>query len=410
MNSTAFPHFVCAAISSAFLFSFSISVRADALDNWTTNQVSTNGFRLNCVIYGNGRYVVAGGWADGGFIMSSEDGLNWTTRADGGFGGPPSLVWALAYGGGRFVTVGHFGGTASSTNGIDWEYGHANSIGLYGVAFGAGRFVAVGDGILQNTVNSIFTSTNGITWTVGTKAPSEVRDVWDVAYGAGKFVAVANGGYSYISTNGTSWVRSNIPPGGIRISYCNGRFIIPFVSVGTNLISLDGVSWIQTSTGLSSGLGKVIYANGVYVASVSYHAGTAGVHTNLATSVDGTNWIQRSFPSPSLSPYPANIASDGIRFFAVGHNGGTPFGYYNAKVFRSEPVMGIGITSPPLQIILSGVVGRPYRVEYLPSLPASATNTWQTLTNLILPSSPYFVTDPVAPNSIQRYYRAVLLP
>ncbi|MBE0543466.1 MAG: hypothetical protein IH623_19145, partial [Verrucomicrobia bacterium] len=170
---------------------------AYALDNWTTNQVSTNWFGLSHVVYGNGRYVAAGGRSDGGAILSSDDGLNWTLRADGGCCGPPSLVWGLTYSEGRFVAVGHFGGTAISTNGVDWTFGRAASAGLTGVAVADGICVAVGDGTVGNTVDSIFKSTNGIDWVAEAKSTNEIRDVWDVANRGSRFVAVAAGGYAY---------------------------------------------------------------------------------------------------------------------------------------------------------------------------------------------------------------------
>src|SRR2546430_469055 len=105
---------------AAAIFFPATSAHADALDNWTTTQVGTNSFALNYVVYGNGRYVAAGGWGDKGAILSSEDGLNWALRAKGSNGCCPSLAWGLAFGGGRYVTVGHFGGTASSTDGTNW--------------------------------------------------------------------------------------------------------------------------------------------------------------------------------------------------------------------------------------------------------------------------------------------------
>lgn len=400
MNRTHLWLFVSAICVGIFLSTSTPTARADALDNWTTNQVSTNLFQLNHVVYGDGRYVAAGGRSDGGAILSSEDGLNWTLRADGGCCGPPSLVWGLTYGGGRFVAVGHFGGTASSTNGVDWTFGHAENVGLYGVAYGNGVYVTVGDGIYGNTVKSIFTSTNGIHWTAPLKSPSEVRDVYDVAFGAGFFVAVAEGGYTYRNNgHGFQWSRRSTPVGvGHRISYCTDKFIAP-VSAGVNLLSTDGINWATVNTGIPNLLGKVIHINGM-------HYARAGNY--LAISTDGTNWVQRT---SAFMPGASLVGSDGNRLVTVGGAAVSPPFTFNGYAYASDLFTAIGITnSPPPQMILSGVVGRPYRVEYLPSLPASAANPWQTLTNLILPSSPYFIADPESPSAAQRYYRAVLLP
>ncbi|MBE0543467.1 MAG: hypothetical protein IH623_19150 [Verrucomicrobia bacterium] len=408
MNRTHLGLFVSAICVGIFLSTSTPTARADALDNWTTNQVSTNSFQLNRVVYGGGRYVAAGGLGDGGVLMSSEDGVNWTLRAYDGSSGPPSLVWGLTYGGGRFVAVGHFGGTASSTNGIDWTInyggdGWPDSLGLSGVAYGNGVYVAVGNN--SGSVSSIFTSTNGIHWTAPPKHPSEVRDVYDVAFGTrfgtGFFVAVAEGGYIYRQTGDSFWLRSGSPMGvGSRISYCRDLLITP-VSAGVNLLSLDGISWAAVNTGVAKLLGKPIYAAGMFFA----RAGNSLTsRDSFATSTDGTNWVLRTQQFPTWS---SDIASDGSRLVIVG---ATSPGW-NAFTFTSDSLLEIGIEdASPHRIKLTGVVNRPYRVEFLPSLPSSATNPWQTLTNLILPSSPYFIADHESPSAAQRYYRAVLLP
>jgi hypothetical protein len=49
-------YIIMVAVSTLLLF---CNARADALDNWTTNQVSTNYFGLDCVVYGNGREVTS---------------------------------------------------------------------------------------------------------------------------------------------------------------------------------------------------------------------------------------------------------------------------------------------------------------------------------------------------------------
>src|SRR5882757_8024331 len=78
------------------------NARADVLDNWTTNQVTTNSVALNHIVYGNGRYVAVGERGDAGGIFSSEDGLTWILRYS------DINAWGLTlrYSGGRFVGVG----------------------------------------------------------------------------------------------------------------------------------------------------------------------------------------------------------------------------------------------------------------------------------------------------------------
>lgn len=384
------------------------SVQADALDNWTTNQLSTNWFGLQHVVYGNGRYVAGGTWSDYGVLLSSEDGSNWTIRANGtnvmfqGLAGITSLV----FDGVRFLaTAGPFGySMAVSTNGIQWSWAFTPNPSpngnLNAVSYGKGTYVlaySAGSGGPGVNSNNFYYLDNGTTWTPAFKFPEEARDVWDVAFGANRFVAVANGGFAYTSSDGVVWIRGNIA-GGNSIAFAAGRFFVP-LSAGTNLISTDGANWAAVGTALTNALGKIVLGEGVFFARAGNY---------LATSTDGTNWIQRT---SSTLPGDGGIASDGMRFVNVGRRIVSFPLSFDTFVFASDLLVNIGMTSsPPPLIVLSGVVGRSYRIEYLPYLPSSATNTWQALTNLILPSSPYSLTDPEAPNPMQRFYRAVLLP
>jgi hypothetical protein len=54
-----------------------------------------------------------------------------------------------------------------------------------------------------------------------------------------------------------------------------------------------------------------------------------------------------------------------------------------------------------------GAPGRTYRIE---ATPATGAPNWQTLTNLVLPSSPYIWIDYESPTLSQRFYRVAELP
>jgi hypothetical protein len=60
---------------------------------------------------------------------------------------------------------------------------------------------------------------------------------------------------------------------------------------------------------------------------------------------------------------------------------------------------------PPPKLALRGKVGGSYRVEYASDLtPKSA---WVTLTNVVLPASPFPILDPGAISASRRFYRAL---
>jgi probable HAF family extracellular repeat protein len=58
-------------------------------------------------------------------------------------------------------------------------------------------------------------------------------------------------------------------------------------------------------------------------------------------------------------------------------------------------------------LTITGKVGSSYRIDYLDAI--TAPNTWQVLTNFVLPSSPYLFIDP-RPVAANRFYRSILLP
>jgi hypothetical protein len=294
----------------------------------------------------------------------------------------------------------------SSTNGMNWT-SHTNGTvsNFYGVTYGGGLFVAVGDGLLLNgyasTNRQIYTSPDGINWAQrNSGAPAgDVHSITAVTYGAGRYVAIDNTGYIYTSTSGTTWTR-NLISGNSSISaygyvnYCNG-FFVALVNTGTNMVSTDGLSWspmVKDTTNLFS---KVIYAGGLYVASTG---------STIFTSTNGTNWVQRNFPTNN---YVRDITSGIRNIVAVGStNSAPPTG---PIVFVSDPFVGAGMNSGFLpQLKISGLQGRSYRIESTDILPGDTSN-WRTNTTLQLTNSPCIWTDTAATNA-QRFYRAVLLP
>jgi len=95
-------------------------------------------------------------------------------------------------------------------------------------------------------------------------------------YGLLRFVAVENNdGYEYtfyfclpLAPLGPDAAI----PGGNKISYANGLFIVP-LNNKTNLISVDGINWSLNYTGLTNMLGVVTYGNGCSWRSVEFHIG-----------------------------------------------------------------------------------------------------------------------------------------
>ena len=399
-----------AAFIAVLLNGLLVIAQADVLGNWTTNQITTNSVGLRHIVYGNGLYVATGEFLDGGDIYSSEDGFNWTLR----FSDLNSWGLSLNYSGGHFCGVGGWGTVEVSADGTNWNSGaippfffdpRAADPNGQSIIYGNGWYVTAGD---TNGVGNILISRDGKTWIPSKILPAPGGRIANVVYGDGKFVAIGNNdGLEYTSSDGFTWTRSGIP-GGDTISYANGVFIVP-LNNKTNLVSTDGIAWSANATGLTNTIGRVTYSHGLFIAL----SGIPELAGHLATSNDGTNWIEYATPLPNLPNgrfgwEDVSLATDGTRLVAVSSMyDGIP--YYDSYIYTSDVLVGIELTnSPSQQIILSGLIGRNYQIQSADALTASSNN-WRTNVTLQLPSTPFFWTDATATNS-QRFYRAVLLP
>lgn len=383
--------------------------RADVLDNWTTNQISTNTAAFHHVVYGNGIYVVVGQYSDYGAFYTSADGLHWKLQ----YTEPNSWGVTLNYSAGHFASVaprsGGFNAVDISPDGTNWTTSLIVNIdpnySPSAITYGNGLYVIVGS---TNNVASILTSPDGVTWTYRKASTTPGSLINSVTYGASKFVAVGNNdGLEYTSSTGTgTWAKSSLP-GGNKISYANGLFFVP-LNNKTNLLSVDGINWSQQSTGLTNMLGAVTYGNGIFMA----QSGIARSGSYLATSTDGTNWFQYAKPLPNYCPIPdtadfdVSVATDGTRLVTGSATGSF---YYNGYIYTSDPLVGIGLTNnPSRKIAISGLVGRNYQIQSADILTSGSIN-WRTNATLQLTNTPYVWTDATATNS-QRFYRAALLP
>src|SRR5258706_10729818 len=216
---------------------------ADPLDHWTPSpsRIHSN---LTSLAYGNGVFVAtASSGSNGGWLGYSTDGTHWNAASCGGQACTPTAQFCVTYANNRFVAVGDYGWTYTSTNGVDWRvnvvppsdsilwnicYGNGQFVAagqmdtcpcgflpvstdgaqwtpvyiediayLRGIAFGNGRFVAVGlsDYSGRHIPSAIFSSTNVLTrWT--SYAAATTNDYFSVTHGSGMFVAVGEEHYS----------------------------------------------------------------------------------------------------------------------------------------------------------------------------------------------------------------------
>jgi hypothetical protein len=161
--------------------------------NWTSHRFTTNAFgypaSFTSIAYGNGVFVAVADIFTG--VWRYPDPMGWRLRT--GFAN--EYLFGVAYGNGRFVTVGQEGPPLVSTNaGRNWEGffvdpNNPSWMGNYFVGYG----IAYGDGtfVIFRGRESIFTSTNGSDWVI---RPVLTNDVRAGAFGKGTFVAVGSAG------------------------------------------------------------------------------------------------------------------------------------------------------------------------------------------------------------------------
>lgn len=258
-----------------------LSIHTNSYAQWqkaTSNTTQT----LLQVNYGGGLWVAVG---DNGTIVTSPDRINWTPRIST----TTANLQDVYFDGGLWVAVGGNGSVnaiVTSSDGITWtsravDQLSALGLALAGISHSGGKWVA-------NTHynNQVLTSTDGVNWTVQWLS---VRYT-DLRCGNGKWVAALGASIWTSSDEGLTWISTYSQRRGVfyYVSFSNGEFSVNG-DYGIIQISSDGTNW-QGGAGISySGARKVCYGDGVWIASFT-------VEQLLYTSRDGIRW-QYSYPS-----------------------------------------------------------------------------------------------------------------
>jgi hypothetical protein len=151
--------------------------------------------------------------------------------------------------------------------------------------------------------------------------------------------------------------------------------------------------------------------------------------------------------TPSNAPPGSSVTITGTGFDPIANNNVILFGNVPAQIISVNPagtqlvvVVPSGLPAGPVAVTVSstgqtsgtlsfggadpyasslvlkmlagldiyGTVGMTYRIDYLSDV--TNTNNWTALTNLTLPSSPYFWVDVSSTNQPRRFYRSVRVP
>ncbi|MDR1679054.1 MAG: hypothetical protein LBR81_04680 [Prevotellaceae bacterium] len=184
------------------------------------------------IAYGSNRFVACGASLSGDIAYSSN-GEVWAESYNNAFSESYPTSNGIAYGAGKFVTVGDRGQMAYSTDGVTWNAVADSKFGqqkINGIDYCNDRFVAFG-------YASMAYSTDGITWTQVSIPNGSLLDKTDmkgVAYGGGKYVVVANKGKMAESPDCITWTEITETTFGYAeiydITFGDGKF----VAVGFN--------------------------------------------------------------------------------------------------------------------------------------------------------------------------------
>lgn len=211
--------------------------------------------------------------------MGSPTGNVWNIATEPS---PTGSWYAVNYGDGQWVAVGHSADVAVSPDGSTWTEYPVPAGSWQSVAYGNGRFVALSS---TNANPEELVSTNGHSWT-STTGPA---GPWAaLTFGEGRFEAVSSAGQIDTSTNGMQWTEA-AHHGNYdftSVTYGNGRFVAADSALGAVAISTNGVNWslLLPAPNTATKWGAVVYGEGEFVALDGSRSGY------VATSVGGSVW------------------------------------------------------------------------------------------------------------------------
>jgi hypothetical protein len=248
--------------------------------------------RWNAIAWSPELRIFTVGSYTGTGVMTSRDGITWTSHNQLNGETRNSIVWSSQLK--LFVAVLGGGSVATSSDGINWTFrglGFSNAA-WYSVCWAAelGIFVAVG---LVGTNNRVMTSTDGINWTRGTNIPQSdwLNVVWSPELKIFVAVSVGTANYAMTSSNGINWtMQTNSLFNYEWRSLCWSPQLGIFVALGQQkiLISNNGINWNFYSSTTTIGENSICWSPEL---GLFFSTGGGG---QLATSSNGINWTTRT--------------------------------------------------------------------------------------------------------------------
>ncbi len=308
---------------------------------------------------------------------------------------PTGSWYAVDFGDGRFVAVGHGADVAVSSDGATWVEQSAPAGSWRTVTYGDGEFLALSS---ASAAAEEMVSTNGVNWTT---KPGPVGPWTSVTYGAGRFVAVSSNGQIVTSTDGVQWSEAwhhkNYDL--TSVAYGAGHFVATDVAMGATIISSNGVDWSRILP-LKAGVtwGAVAYGNGNFV---QFDASGSGY---IATSVYGYVWTLRSY-SPAQDFTDATFGCG--EFVAAGQPTGSTNDFFSSSTEASWSTAPVPIDAT---LDWSGVAYGAHRFVAVDTVGNIAWSSYPADCAAAIPSAPRQVSGNVHSGEVWTYMHPSLVP
>lgn len=269
-------------------------------------------------VYLNNRYFAFGG---SGMLYTSAgpniSSVVWSEATTGA--GSNIYFYDMTYAKNMYVLVGSSKSLYTSTNGTTWTQ-RTVDISLSAADIRKVKYFPEIDKFIAIATGNILYSTDGITWnTVVLSSMSSLyteKVLYDIHYDGKRFYAVGDNVF-LVSSNGINWAIYNLTTTmplafiGKALVTAGNKTVLVGEGSTTHMIavSIDQTKWIICSiSDTTTGFKDVTYGNGIFVA--------VGNNGQIYTSVDAISWKKQE----SGTTYPlTKIAYDGTKFITIGN-------------------------------------------------------------------------------------------
>ena len=301
------------------------SEATSAVSTWTTRTTVNNNWFSICWSAELSLFVAVGTSGSGNRVMTSSDGINWTTYSSAADNGWTSICWSPQLS--IFVAVANSGTgnrVMTSPDGFNWTARTSAADNSWTSVCWSPQlslFVAVGT---SGTGNRVMTSPDGIIWTSRNSAADNnwQQVIWVTELML--FIAVAHSGSEnrvMTSSDGINWVtRTTVNNGWYGITWSSELSLLVAVAYfGTNRVmtSPDGINWTTRTSATDNEWLNVTWSSELRLFVAISQNGTGN---RVMTSPDGINWTTRGSAADNSWRYIAWSPQLGI-FAVVGQSG-----------------------------------------------------------------------------------------